>query len=72
MKIDAEVKITKDGVIQNILIPFDTDYVYADESEIIQNVNDEIWHRLGINLNDDEFQITNMSELLDELDNQDE
>ena len=66
-KFDAEVTITKDGVIQHVTIPVDVSYVVADECEISDYVNEEIWHRLGMSLKDDEFEITNMEELLSDM-----
>ena len=71
MKIDANVEFndaaTKELGVMLEHVPVDIDYVHADADEIREYVGNELAEKFGKSINNDSFDITNMQELIEEI-----
>lgn len=71
MKIDAKVEFD-DATAKELdrswfRVPVDIDYVHADEADIREWVANELVDAFGRPFNDESFKITNMQELIEEI-----
>lgn len=71
MKIDAKVKFNKkvaEGLDRDFVrVPVDIDYVSPYESDIYEWVGNELGEMFGRTFGDDEFTITNLEEIVEEI-----
>ena len=71
MKIDAKIEFN-DKTAEELgrswfHVPVDIDYVHADEAEIREWVSNELAEAMGRTIDDDCFEITNMQEIIQEI-----
>lgn len=71
MKIDAKVEFN-DKAAEELgrswfRVPVDIDYVHADEADIREWVGNELAEAFGRSISNDCFEITNMQELIEEI-----
>ena len=71
MKIDANVSFSENIAEYlertSVKIPVDMDYVSADSAEVTEWVRNELEEMFGCSFNDEDFEITNMDEILEEI-----
>lgn len=71
MKIQADVLFTKqvNDVRPNdrAFVNVDADYVEDNEEEVNEWVADELFNMFGFSFNFDEFEVTNMKDILEDL-----
>lgn len=71
MKIDAKVEFNKEVAEQLdrdfVRVPVDIDYVSPYESDIYEWVGNELGEMFGRSFSDDEFTITNLEEIVEEI-----
>ena len=71
MKIDAKIKFNDKAAEELgrswMRVPVDIDYIHADEAEIREWVGNELAEAFGRSISDDCFEITNMQELVEEI-----
>ena len=71
MKIDAKVEF-KDNVAEEldrsfVRVPVDIDYVEADEDDIISWITDKLENMFGRTFCSEDFKVSNMTELVEEI-----
>lgn len=68
MKIESNVSFHRpEGDIYGCVVDIDEDYVYADEDSILEYVSYELYKMFGHSFDYDDFEVTNMQEIIDDL-----
>ena len=71
MKIDAKIEFNGKAAEELgrswFRVPVDIDYVHADATEIREWVGNELAEAFGHSISDDCFEITNMDEIIEEI-----